>query len=72
MFVNADQRIKELKHLNQYAPTADTDGGGDDDEQYICEECRAAGTQCQFPIYSDKIRWCEKQYATTKKAKAGA
>ncbi|MCA6447107.1 MAG: sugar transferase, partial [Chitinophagaceae bacterium] len=41
-------------------------------EQYICEECRAAGTQCQFPIYSDKIRWCEKQYATTKKAKAGA
>ncbi|WP_163591313.1 sugar transferase, partial [Klebsiella pneumoniae] len=49
-----------------------TDGGGDDDEQYICEECRAAGTQCQFTIYSDKIRWCEKQYATTKKAKAGA
>lgn len=72
MFVNADQRIKELKHLNQYAPAADTDSGVGDDEQYICEDCRAAGTQCQFPIYSDKIRWCEKQYASTKKAKAGS
>ncbi|MBR2647518.1 MAG: sugar transferase [Sediminibacterium sp.] len=72
MFVNADQKIKELKHLNQYAPAADSGGGSDENTLYICEECRAAGTQCQFPIYSDKIRWCEKQYASTKKAKAGS
>jgi lipopolysaccharide/colanic/teichoic acid biosynthesis glycosyltransferase len=72
MFVNADQRVKELKHLNQYAPAADTAESSKEDEQYICEECKAAGTQCQFPVYSDKIRWCEKQYASTKKAKAGS
>ena len=72
MFVNADQKIKELKHLNQYAPAADSGGGSNENTLYICEECRAAGTQCQFPIYSDKIRWCEKQYASTKKAKAGS
>jgi len=71
MFVNADMRLKELKHLNQYSPTNDV-AIEEKSEQYLCEECIAAGTQCQFPMYSDTIRWCEKQYSSTKKAKAGS
>jgi len=71
MFVNADKRLKELKHLNQYSSTNDADTE-EKTEQYLCDECIAAGTQCQFPMYSDTIRWCEKQYSSTKKAKAGA
>lgn len=72
MFVNADQRLKELKHLNQYAPAADQSTDEKEPDNYLCDECKAAGTQCQFPIYSDTIRWCEKQYADTKKSKAGS
>ncbi len=70
MFVNADQRIKELKHLNQYAPQsnqAQIDLG-----IYICDECKTAGTSCRFPMYSDTIRWCEKQFNYNKKSKAGS
>jgi lipopolysaccharide/colanic/teichoic acid biosynthesis glycosyltransferase len=72
MFVNADQRIKELKHLNQYAPASDAETQIEEEAQFMCEECKIAGTHCQFPVYSDKIRWCEKQYSTSKKAKAGS
>lgn len=72
MFVNADKRLKELKHLNQYSPTDDATNTKAASTQYLCEECIAAGTQCQFPMYSDTIRWCEKQYGTSKKAKAGS
>jgi lipopolysaccharide/colanic/teichoic acid biosynthesis glycosyltransferase len=72
MYVNADQRLKELKHLNQYAPAAATDTVEPQQEQYLCDECKAAGTQCRFPMYSDKVRWCEKQYNDTKKTKAGS
>ncbi|MEN9597930.1 MAG: hypothetical protein RL596_241 [Bacteroidota bacterium] len=72
MFVNADQRIKELKHLNQYAPASDAETQIEEEAQFMCDECKIAGTHCQFPVYSDKIRWCEKQYSTSKKAKAGS
>lgn len=72
MYVNADQRLKELKHLNQYAPAAADEAAEQLQEQYLCDECRGAGTQCQFPMYSDKVRWCEKQYNDTKKTKAGS
>ena len=72
MFVNADQRLKELKHLNQYAPAADQSTTEVEQENYLCDECKAAGTKCQFPVYADTITWCEKQYADNKKSKAGS
>lgn len=73
MFVNADKRLKELKHLNQYSQTDDINTMDTAaSTQFLCDECILAGTQCQFPMYSDTIRWCEKQYSTTKKAKAGS
>jgi lipopolysaccharide/colanic/teichoic acid biosynthesis glycosyltransferase len=71
MFVNADKRLKDLKHLNQYAPTAE-DEVAKVEEEYLCDECKAAGTGCKFPIFSDTIQWCEKQYSENRKAKAGS
>lgn len=72
MYVNADKRLKDLKHLNQYAPAADDVSSSEVQEEYLCDECKAAGTGCKFPIYSDTIQWCEKQYSESKKAKAGS
>lgn len=72
MYVNADKRLKDFKHLNQYAPAADEATANKFEEEYLCDECKAAGTGCKFPIYSDTIQWCEKQYSENKKAKAGS
>jgi len=72
MYVNADKRLKDLKHLNQYAPAADEVATTKVEEEYLCDECKAAGTGGKFPIYSDTIQWCEKQYSESKKAKAGS
>jgi lipopolysaccharide/colanic/teichoic acid biosynthesis glycosyltransferase len=72
MYVNADKRLKDLKHLNQYAPSSEDSVAKTEEEEYLCDECKAAGTGCQFPIYSDTIQWCEKQYSENRKAKAGS
>lgn len=74
MFVNADQRLKDLQHLNQYTKqpsedqknTAPTPLTG-----MLCNDCIAAG-KCQFPIYTDKNTWCEKDYMNNKKTAAGS
>jgi lipopolysaccharide/colanic/teichoic acid biosynthesis glycosyltransferase len=70
MFVNADQKLKDLKHLNQYASQAVEEKIKA--KEYLCDECKTAGTSCRFPMYSDTIHWCEKQYNDNKKAKAGS
>jgi len=72
MYVNADKRLKDLKHLNQYAPSTEDATTKTEEEEYLCDECKAAGTGCKFPIYSDTIQWCEKQYSENRKAKAGS
>jgi lipopolysaccharide/colanic/teichoic acid biosynthesis glycosyltransferase len=70
MFVNADQRLKDLKHLNQYnaagapqeipAPAA-----------MLCAQCAATG-KCQYALYADTMQWCEKDFIGSKQAKAGS
>lgn len=66
MYVNADKRLKDLKHLNQY----DTEAGSGEkiinDSGFLCNDCTVYG-KCQFPLYADKIRWCEKQYQDSRK-----
>ena len=61
MYVNADKRLKDLKHLNQYSS-----GNGKISEEpgtiAICDECSKTGTQCRSMVYTDKNKWCEKQY----------
>jgi lipopolysaccharide/colanic/teichoic acid biosynthesis glycosyltransferase len=62
MYVNADQRLKDLKHLNQYATAPDekiTEGHG---VITLCNECSKTGTHCRSMVYADNNKWCEKQY----------
>lgn len=70
MYVNADKRLKELQHLNQYN-TKDA-GTAAVTEMILCDECRAAGDKCRQPLYSDNNTWCEKQFQSSKKSKAGS
>nr|WP_244139488.1 sugar transferase [Mucilaginibacter ginkgonis] len=76
MFVNADQRLKDLTHLNQYnanAPQGATPraNGANTITQVLCNDCLSAG-KCQFPIYTDKNTWCEKDYMSNKKTAGGS
>lgn len=72
MYVNADKRLKDLKHLNQYDKAEEETSSGTTVTETLCEDCIKAGTKCQFPIYSDKNTWCEKQYRNTKKSAGGS
>jgi lipopolysaccharide/colanic/teichoic acid biosynthesis glycosyltransferase len=72
MYVNADQRLKELQHLNQYnnqtEDTCDQHVGNT-----LCAQCKLVrATSCRRPLYADENTWCEKQYIDTKKRKNGA
>jgi lipopolysaccharide/colanic/teichoic acid biosynthesis glycosyltransferase len=76
MYVNADQRLKDLKHLNQY----DTDAAAKkapeekqvvENTSTLCADCASAG-KCQFPIYADEVHWCEREYMDTKKSSSGS
>ncbi len=74
MYVNADQRIKDLKHLNQYALDAQSKKGDEvsseeDNTNFLCQQCTPYG-KCQFPLHADKVTWCEKQYISSKRSGA--
>lgn len=71
MYVNADKRLKDLKHLNQYDLDAE-ESAADTVVETLCEDCIKAGTKCQFPLYSDQNTWCEKQYRNSKKSGGGS
>ena len=70
MYVNADQRLKDLAHLNQY-------GGNEDiesiiDAHILCDQCIRNNTGCQRVLYADNHSWCEKHYLNHRKAFSGA
>jgi len=71
MYVNADQRLKDLKHLNQY----NIDGAGEKTETLLqtglCSECTTYG-KCQFPLFADNIQWCERDFIDNKKTSASS
>ncbi|MEJ7737270.1 MAG: sugar transferase [Chitinophagaceae bacterium] len=60
MYVNADKKIKDIRHLNQYANKLAKVSTSD--EPALCNECRVLGTVCRFNLYADNNVWCEKQY----------
>ena len=75
MYADADKRLKDLKHLNQYADAKKENELGSeigDDGIYLCNECKQMGTKCQFPLYADNIEWCEKQFNDSKRNKSSA
>jgi hypothetical protein len=71
MFTDADKRLKELKHLNMYQADAPADNENMNPSD-LCDECTRKGTKCQFPLYADDERWCEKEYFDSKRSKKGA
>jgi lipopolysaccharide/colanic/teichoic acid biosynthesis glycosyltransferase len=68
MFLDSDKKLKELKHLNQYTKSKrqQSEFGEDSFSEFLCEDCRALGESCQFPIYSDTVQMCEKEYMEQK------
>lgn len=68
MFLDSDKKLKELKHLNQYTKSkrAQNESLEEDVTGFLCEDCRALGEVCQFPIYSDTVQMCEKEYMEQK------
>jgi lipopolysaccharide/colanic/teichoic acid biosynthesis glycosyltransferase len=72
MYVNADQRLKDLKHLNQYQIDATISDSLIDDSEVICDWCMESGGKCRFPVYADSHHWCEKKYSILKKATANS
>lgn len=72
MYVNADKRLKDLKHLNQYdIDSKESTAGPAVATITLCNDCLKSG-KCQFPIYADKNSWCEKDYASNKKFAKGS
>ena len=70
MYVNADKRLKDLAHLNQYAGKENTEGHVV--TTALCNHCIKNGTTCQRVLYADNNAWCEKNYLNHRKASAGA
>ncbi|MCW3123432.1 MAG: sugar transferase [Flavipsychrobacter sp.] len=70
MFVDADKRLKDLKHLNQYS--SGEKAAEESNIVYLCDECAATGVTCRSMIYADNIKWCEKQYLDSKKQQGDA
>ncbi len=72
MYVNADQRLKDLKHLNQYNAGATVVESKSDTTPVLCDDCLARGSKCQMPVYADNNSWCEKKYTVFKRATANS
>ncbi len=70
MYVNADKRLKDLAHLNQYGSKENTPVWAD--ANILCDECVKNGTKCQHLLYADKNSWCEKNYLNYRKSLSGA
>lgn len=68
MFMDADKKLMDLKHLNQYTKSKrkQNDIGEELFNEFICEDCKALGGKCQFPIYADTVQMCEKEYMEQK------
>ncbi len=68
MFMDSDKKLKDLKHLNQYTKSKRkrNDIGEDLFNEFLCEDCKALGGKCQFPIYADTVQMCEKEYMEQK------
>ncbi|MEI8074291.1 MAG: sugar transferase [Bacteroidota bacterium] len=68
MHFDSDKKLKDLKHLNQYTIKKRNKKVEDEEISYefLCEDCRANGAHCQFPVYSDTVHMCEKEYMEQK------
>jgi len=70
MYVDAEKRLKDLVHLNQYGGREDL--SGIIDANVLCDHCIKNNTSCQRVLYADNHSWCEKHYLNHRKAFSGA
>ncbi|MCD6011884.1 MAG: sugar transferase [Flavipsychrobacter sp.] len=70
MYVNADKRLKDLVHLNQYGSKENLPDWLN--SNILCDDCVKNGTVCQRVLYADNNAWCEKNYISHRKALAGS
>lgn len=61
MYIDADKRLQDLKHLNQYNNANGIVTNQDKIEKDLCNDC-LIHDKCQFPLYADNARMCEKKY----------
>ena len=68
MHFDSDKKLKDLKHLNQYTIKRQKKKTATEEISYefLCEDCKASGGHCQFPVYSDTVHMCEKEYVEQK------
>jgi len=71
MYINADKRLQDLKHLNQYNEADGTPGSSAKNDRYLCADCMDIG-KCQLPLYADNATMCEKDYMNTIKSNSGS
>jgi lipopolysaccharide/colanic/teichoic acid biosynthesis glycosyltransferase len=72
MYIDADQRLKELKHLNQYDDANLSTESGINDGSVTCNDC-LGHNKCQFPMYGDNDTvMCERNYNSTIKFSKGS
>lgn len=69
MYVGADSRLKDLKHLNQYSDTKEEEETGI--MMKDCPECKKLGRPCSTILYINDNEVCENQYLKMKKKKLG-
>ncbi|MCF8218503.1 MAG: sugar transferase [Bacteroidales bacterium] len=74
MFKDADQRLKEFSHLNQYSKKQNETNGKAKEETYqptvsdtYCPDCEKSGQPCSPILIIDKKTICEKQYLKKKR-----
>ena len=71
MYTDADKRLKELQHLNQYAAGSSSPcAAGPEDNR--CISCVDSGFSCQYPMYADKEQWCERAFLGSRNHRAGS
>ncbi len=68
----ADAMLKDLKHLNQYAPKVNTDANKQLLKSYKCDDCKLKNIECQKLMYMDGDKVCETIVTETRKQALGA
>ena len=68
MYVDADARLKDLAHLNQYTQNQEPE----QIESDHCSECKKQGKYCSPMLYIDGKEICEKVFMARKKSKHGS
>lgn len=62
MFTDADKRLDEVKHLNQYSQTE-----SESDDLTSCEECKTSDSSCSPVLFLDGEQICESLYIKRKR-----